>query len=125
MRDPRSHPSTHLPVPANVADLLLWRLAVDVAAAHQLGHDGRCSSLLCAGLASYPCPPAATAQRAAHAALRPPPTARGRAAVPPTPVSRAAAIGAAAAVGQPAGAGPYAPEVWPPPLRRPTVARAA
>jgi len=125
MRDPRSHPSTRLPVPADVADILLWRLAVDVAAAHQPGPDGRCSSLLCAGRPTYPCPPAAAAQRATHAALRPPPTARGRAAVPPTAVGRAAAIGAVAAVGQPAAVGPYAREVWPPPLRRPTVARAA
>jgi hypothetical protein len=126
MRDRHSHPSTRLPVPAHVADILLWRLAVDVAAAHQPGHDGRCSSMLCASQLAYPCAPVAAAQRAAHAALCPPLTVRGRATVvAPTVVGRAAAIGAAAVVGQPAGAAPYALEVWPPPLRRPTVRRAA
>lgn len=127
MRDPRPHPSARPPVPADVDDILLWRLALDVATAHRPGHDGRCTSLLCAAEPTYPCPPAAAAQRAAHAALRPTPTARGRAAVPPPSAvtGRAALIGAAATSRQPPAAAPAHSNVWPPPLRRPTAKQAA
>lgn len=126
MRDPSPHPSARPPVPDSVGDLLLWRLAVDVAAAHQPGPDGRCTSLLCADHASYPCPAATAAQRAALAAHRRTPTARGRATVPTAGTGRAALIGAAAAVAQPTGAASLYPrDVWPPPLRRPAAGRAA
>lgn len=60
------------PVPADVTDVLLWRLAVDVAAAHQPDpHDpNRCVHLRCKGEV-YPCPPALDADLAHRAATRP------------------------------------------------------
>ncbi|MBY8875622.1 hypothetical protein K7640_27715 [Micromonospora sp. PLK6-60] len=59
----RNRPSQSRPLPGGVTDPLLWRLAEDVAAAHQPdGRDG-CRNLLCAGEA-YPCPPLRHAQRA-------------------------------------------------------------
>lgn len=126
MRDPSPHPSARPPVPDTVGDLLLWRLAVDVAAAHQPGPDRRCTSPLCTDQPSYPCPPATAAQRATLAAHRQPPIARGRATVPAAGTGRAALIGTAAAVAQPARAAPpYQRDVWPPPLRRPAAGRAA
>jgi len=128
MRDSRPRPSTHLPVPADVADILLWQLAADVAATHRPGDHGRCTSPLCTGQPAYPCPPAAAARRAAHAARRPAPTARGRAAVPTfTATGRSAPSGAGAAVttltATPSSA--YESDVWPPPLRRPIALQAA
>jgi hypothetical protein len=136
MRDLRSPSATDAPVAPDVGDILLWRLAVDVAATHQPGPGGRCASLLCTGQPTYPCPPAAAAQRAAQAAHRAAPTARGRApvpaaatgrATPPPPVAtgRASLIGAALAVGQPPSAARYRSDLWPPPLRRPAAGRAA
>lgn len=125
----RSRPSAHLPVPPEVHDVLLWRLAIDVAWAHRPGHNGRCASLLCANQHSYPCPPRTAAHQAARAANRQPhplptSTMQGRAAVPfdsRTP---------------PAGATPSSPPthlsvqrsghpLWPPPLRRPAAYHAA
>jgi hypothetical protein len=49
--------------PAEVTDLLLWRLALDVADAHAPVEDGSCSHLLCAGQ-DWPCEPWQQAQRA-------------------------------------------------------------
>ncbi|WP_148083598.1 hypothetical protein [Micromonospora sp. Llam0] len=113
-------------MPADVDDVLLWRLSVDVAATHQPGPHGRCTSLLCADAPVYPCPPATAARRAAHAARLRPLTARGRATVPPAPdPGRAAPISTAVAARQPVGTATYRRDVWPPPLRRPTAARAA
>jgi hypothetical protein len=93
----RIRPSDHAAVPADVTDLLLWRLAVDVAAAHQPGEDGRCGNLLCATETGQ-CAALQAAQRAMHvarafasSAQKPRPmasstiTARGRAPVPVTP----------------------------------------
>jgi hypothetical protein len=85
----RSHLCDHLPIPPDIHDVLLWRLAVEVASAHRPGSHGRCTSPLCAGQ-PYPCRPARNAQAAAHTARRPPPPpprqttphAVGRAAVP-------------------------------------------
>jgi hypothetical protein len=136
MRDPRSPSATDPPVAPHAGDILLWRLAVDVAAAHQPGPDGRCGSLLCTGQPTYPCPPAAAAQRAAQAAHRAAPTARGRATVPapattgratPPPIvtGRASPIGEAFAAGQPPSAARYHSDLWPPPLRRPIAGQAA
>lgn len=124
MHEPRLHPSARMPVPDSVGDILLWRLAVDVAAAHRPGPDGRCTSLLCTDQPRYPCPPATGAQRAAVTAQCRTPIARGRATVPTTGTGRAALIGAAAAVTH-QGAAPYQSDLWPPPLRRPTAGRAA
>lgn len=126
MPNSRSHPSAHLPVPADVDDILLWRLSIDVAAAHEQGPRGRCTSLLCASAPNYPCPTAIAAQRAAHAARRRTAVARGRAVVPPAPVTaQTAVISAAAVVRQPVSTAPYQRTTWPPPLRRPNVWQAA
>lgn len=59
--------SERVAVPDGVADVLLWRLAVDVLAAHQADGAGSCGSLLCSGEV-YPCRAARTAQRAMDAA---------------------------------------------------------
>ncbi|MEH0972606.1 hypothetical protein V6U77_15915 [Micromonospora sp. CPCC 205546] len=49
--------------PAEVTDPLLWKLALDVADAHEPDGDGGCRNLLCAGQA-WPCPAWNNAQRA-------------------------------------------------------------
>jgi hypothetical protein len=130
-----SHPSARLPVPEDVGDVLLWQLAVDVAAAHRPGSNGRCTSLLCTNQPAYPCPPVGAAHMAAHAARRPlspqqprrpTPAARGRATVParvdqaPPPVAATASDNRQPDRRQRPGHG-----LWPPPLRRPEVPRAA
>ncbi|MFC0004492.1 hypothetical protein [Micromonospora siamensis] len=58
-----SRPSQSRPLPAGVTDPLLWRLAEDVAAAHQPDENGTCRNLLCAGQ-QVPCGPLANAERA-------------------------------------------------------------
>ncbi|MEU6076303.1 hypothetical protein [Micromonospora sp. NPDC047074] len=67
--------------PAEVTDPLLWKLALDVADAHEPDGDGGCHNLLCAGQ-SWPCPAWNNAQRAlrmAQAEPRQPSPAAGRA----------------------------------------------
>ncbi|MBQ1075771.1 hypothetical protein KBX06_21800 [Micromonospora sp. C31] len=49
--------------PAEVTDPLLWKLALDVADAHEPNGNGGCRNLLCAGQA-WPCPAWNNAQRA-------------------------------------------------------------
>jgi hypothetical protein len=73
----------NVPPPDRVYDVMLWRLATRVAAAHRPhpGGGDRCASPLCAGQ-RYPCPPAILAARAIHVAITTPPpayTIRGRA----------------------------------------------
>lgn len=70
-------------VPENVTDVLLWRMAVRVAADHQRDphRPGRCANLRCAHEA-YPCPPLRDAHRAQVVASRAPQFAPGRARVP-------------------------------------------
>ncbi|SCF21804.1 hypothetical protein [Micromonospora mirobrigensis] len=58
-----SRPSQSRPLPAGVTDPLLWRLAEDVAAAHQPDENGNCRNLLCAGQRG-PCGPLVNADRA-------------------------------------------------------------
>jgi hypothetical protein len=85
---PRPRPSDRVSQPADVTDPLMWRLATDVAAAHQTGNDGRCSNLQCADQTG-PCRAARHAHRALQLARTPQQApvpaavpARGRAAVP-------------------------------------------
>ncbi|MGW0218500.1 hypothetical protein ACWDXH_29320 [Micromonospora chokoriensis] len=97
--DRSRRPSDRTSVPDDVTDRLLWALAVDVAAAHQLGPDGACTNLQCRGQHG-PCWALRTARRAEQHARRastnlaPPPApplprpvgvARGRARVPAAP----------------------------------------
>lgn len=63
-RHPRARPSDTAGLPAGVADPLLWRVAYDVAAAHQPGADGRCLNWQCTNLAPGECAVAADAHRA-------------------------------------------------------------
>lgn len=127
----RSHLCDHLPVPADIHDVLLWRLAVDVASAHRPGPDGRCTNLLCAGQ-SYPCPPASNAQAAAHAARRPSrqpprlpmPPARGHAAVP-TGAHEPPDVHPDGGTREPGPQLATQQHVWPPPLRHPEATQAA
>ena len=49
--------------PAEVTDPLLWRLATDVAQAHQPDRTGRCDNLLC-DRQQWPCDAARNARRA-------------------------------------------------------------
>ncbi|MEU2611058.1 hypothetical protein ABZ570_05620 [Micromonospora sp. NPDC007271] len=64
MPDTTDHRSSHeVVLPDDVTDPLLWRLAYDVAEAHQPDEAGRCPSLLCADQ-SAPCPPLVNAERA-------------------------------------------------------------
>lgn len=56
-------PSDGAVPPEDVTDPLLWRVAYDVAKAHEPDETGRCRNLLCAGAAA-PCPPLANARRA-------------------------------------------------------------
>ncbi|MET7403461.1 hypothetical protein ABZS66_59315 [Dactylosporangium sp. NPDC005572] len=67
----RQHPSADAPVPDGVVDIMLWRLAFDVAVEHQRGPDGDCTNLRCTGERG-PCAPARQAQRALHLARRRP-----------------------------------------------------
>ncbi|MCI4064045.1 hypothetical protein MRQ36_16150 [Micromonospora sp. R77] len=62
-------PSERTAVPDDVTDRLLWALAVDVAAAHQLGPDGACTNLQCRGQQG-PCWALRTARRAEQHARR-------------------------------------------------------
>ncbi|MGC4806802.1 hypothetical protein [Micromonospora sp. DT233] len=58
------HRSSHdAAVPSDVTDLLLWRLAYDVAAAHQPDESGRCPNLLC-NHQPAPCEALTNAERA-------------------------------------------------------------
>ncbi|MCZ7421162.1 hypothetical protein O7605_16790 [Verrucosispora sp. WMMA2121] len=89
-------PSDRTAVPDDVTDRLLWALAVDVAAAHQLGPDGACTNLQCRGQ-DGPCWALRTALRAEQQARSAPTTlapappprpvgvVRGRAPVPAAP----------------------------------------
>jgi hypothetical protein len=77
-------PPSDRSTPDDVVDVLLWRLAVDVAANHQPDRFGRCANLRCTGQA-YPCQSAQDAARALRAsrnATLPPPPVRGRASIP-------------------------------------------
>jgi hypothetical protein len=81
-------------MPDNVTEPLLWRLAIDVLAAHQPDDGGRCRNPQCAEHTA-PCPPSVAARHAMRLA-RPAPAppaphpaagtadtvARGRATVP-------------------------------------------
>jgi hypothetical protein len=62
-------------VPRDVTDVLLWRMAARVIAAHQPQPEQptRCASLLCAGQ-HYPCPPVRAARRAQQISHRVPAT---------------------------------------------------
>jgi hypothetical protein len=65
----------HDQAPRQVTDVLLWRLAHQVAAAHQSdpARPGRCGNLGCHG-AAWPCPARRLATHAERASLtRPPP----------------------------------------------------
>jgi hypothetical protein len=87
----RTRPSTDVAVPHDVTDVMLWRLAFDVAVEHQRGPDGSCTNLRCAGQHG-PCEPAVQAQRALQAAREPTtpapqaatPNGAGPATAPPT-----------------------------------------
>ncbi|PZG15162.1 hypothetical protein C1I95_20195 [Micromonospora craterilacus] len=73
--------STHDPhrdLPEDVTDVLLWRTAARVIAAHQPqpGRPTCCVSLLCAGQ-HYPCPPVRAADRAQQLSRRRVPVASG------------------------------------------------
>ena len=70
MRAPdRSRPSDTANIPTAVVDVLLWRAAYDVAAAHQPRPDRRCANLQCAQQPPGPCPPARAARHARLVAL--------------------------------------------------------
>lgn len=56
-------PSDRTAAPDDVTDPLLWRLAVDVADAHQPDEAGRCGNPLCAGQTG-PCDALVNAERA-------------------------------------------------------------
>lgn len=63
----RTRPSQLAETPDDVTDPLLWRLALDVADAHQPGADGRCTNTLCAG-ENGPCNASRYVQRAMRSA---------------------------------------------------------
>ncbi|TDC84689.1 hypothetical protein E1193_05045 [Micromonospora sp. KC606] len=75
-------------IPDEVINPLLWRLALDVTAAHQPDRDGNCRNLQCVNYRGM-CPAARTARHAINLAQQARPTAtppapqgaRGRAAV--------------------------------------------
>ncbi len=67
----RTRPSGRRRPPADVVDVLLWQLAIDVAAAHRLDHDGNCTNLACAGLRGR-CSASRHAERALQLARRRP-----------------------------------------------------
>ncbi|WP_327007618.1 hypothetical protein OHA72_10305 [Dactylosporangium sp. NBC_01737] len=89
----RTHPSADVPVPADVIDVLLWRLAFDVAAEHQRGPTGDCTNLRCTGVRGV-CAPAVHAQRALRMARRPLAPVRSPAVASSLPVARTAATAA-------------------------------
>lgn len=66
----RIRPSVDAPVPDDVTDVMLWRLAFDVTVEHQRDRNGDCTNLRCAGQRG-PCQPAVHAQHALQAARRP------------------------------------------------------
>ena len=70
--------------PADVTNVMLWRLAANVARHHQPDHTGRCAHPICRG-AAWPCPPHHLAVRGDHAARRRPVTVAAR--VPATAVT--------------------------------------
>lgn len=91
-----SHRTEHLSdqavPPPDVHDVLLWRLAIDVAAAHQPDDHGNCRNLACSGQAGI-CPALHRARQALRAARTPQPSpipaparirVTGRATVPTT-----------------------------------------
>ena len=86
----RERPGRLAAVPDDITDPLLWRLAIDVLAAHQPGHDGNCRNLQCAGQTGI-CAAASHARRAltvARTATRPAnPAPREAAPRPPAPRS--------------------------------------
>ncbi|MEV6932100.1 hypothetical protein AB0M46_47485 [Dactylosporangium sp. NPDC051485] len=92
----RTHPSADVTVPADVIDVLLWRLAFDVAAEHQRNPAGDCTNLRCTGVRGV-CAPAVQAQRALRMARRPLAPVRSPAASSP-PVARTAPTAALAPV---------------------------
>jgi hypothetical protein len=73
--------------PDDITDPLLWRLATDVAAAHQTGADGRCRNLQCADQPRQ-CAAGRNARRALHLARTTPPAAVHRPTPPPPAVAR-------------------------------------
>ncbi len=69
----RERPGRLAAVPDDITDPLLWRLAIDVLAAHQPEHNGNCRNLQCAGQTGI-CTAASNARRAltlARTATRP------------------------------------------------------
>lgn len=72
-------PSADVPVPVDVTDVMLWRIAFDVTVEHRRDPDGNCTNLRCAGQRG-PCASALQAQRALQAARRPATTVPGQAA---------------------------------------------
>lgn len=66
----RTRPSADAPVPDDVTDVMLWRLAFDVAVEHQRDRNGDCTSLRCTGQRGL-CEPAVHAQHALQVARRP------------------------------------------------------
>ncbi|GAA0902961.1 hypothetical protein [Virgisporangium aurantiacum] len=79
----RPRPSADATVPHDVTDVMLWRLAFDVAVEHQRGPKGCCTNLRCAGQRG-PCDAAVQAEQAEQAsqAARRRATTAPRAAVP-------------------------------------------
>jgi hypothetical protein len=69
----RTRPSADAPVPNDVTDVMLWRLAFDVAVEHRRGPDGNCTTWRCVDQRG-PCDAAIGAQQALHAARRTPTT---------------------------------------------------
>ncbi|WP_018800505.1 hypothetical protein [Salinispora arenicola] len=83
---PRERLSTLAMLPNDVTDPLLWRLAFDVASAHQPNERGDCRNLQCHGqrgmcAAARAARRAMTAARAPRATAPPPLPHRGRTAV--------------------------------------------
>ncbi|MEV0133668.1 hypothetical protein AB0H83_35050 [Dactylosporangium sp. NPDC050688] len=77
-----------MPIPPDVVDVLLWRLAADVMIEHQPGPDGHCANLRCAD-EQGPCAAAIQARHALRAARRR--TAAAAATPGPQPPNHAAA----------------------------------
>ncbi|SCL33914.1 hypothetical protein GA0070624_4855 [Micromonospora rhizosphaerae] len=86
MSDPTPTRASHEAVlPDDVTDPLLWRMAYDVARAHQPDEEGRCPSPLCAQQ-SAPCDALVNARRAMRLARGDDPVSRRSAAgEPPVP----------------------------------------
>jgi hypothetical protein len=94
--DPRRYRiSDDTSVPPDVTDPLLWRLAIDVLAAHQPGGDGRCRNLQCA-LHREDCPASVAARGAMRLARpsRPVPHAVAEGATPPSAARTARTVSA-------------------------------